>query len=273
MALRYESLFFRVLLSAECSSEWATLPALRCLNTSLSRSSALLCLVTSADHFFFGGIKIRLKSPADGTVRRTWQLQHRRTSFFVLVLPLALFLTFFAHLLLLFAFFAALARIDHGGIPGVFVAFILGLEIDVVFRNLREQGIRVFLFPQGLVEQVRGLMQLHGDNQLYQPAIGGDLVVLHLFGGDDERRVPGERAVFGLVDDLLYLAGDAFDGFAFFGFRLLAYRFEDPFEAPDMPPRLMEVVVKGFRKLVRCSGLDHPGQCLGDLVLGIVNVL
>ena len=53
MAERYGSLFRRVLLCADAFSDLAILAGSSHVNTSLSRSKALLCLVTSADHRLF----------------------------------------------------------------------------------------------------------------------------------------------------------------------------------------------------------------------------
>ena len=92
-----------------------------------------------------------------------------------------------------------------------------GFGVDVIFGEGGEEVIGFLFLIEGEFEELFDLVEVEGAGVGGHAAVGADLVVLELLGGDDEAGVAGGGAGVGGGDDLFGLAGNAEDGFGGIG--------------------------------------------------------
>ena len=73
----------------------------------------------------------------------------------------------------------------------LWLLFSVGVLIDSLFGKLGQVFIRTLLFLKGRFQDPGDITVAKGLGYLGEAAIGGDLVMLSLLAGQDQRHVPG----------------------------------------------------------------------------------
>src|SRR5215210_2922939 len=146
------------------------------------------------------------------------------------------------------------------------------LWVDLAFGDGGQLLICRLLLIQGLLQHARAVLAAELLRPGNQGAVAGNLVVLHRLRGRQESRV--ERVfIRHLAGNFVRLLHEPVESRAIYAFGRMPVHLEDLLEPRNLILCLLEVSLKATAQL-RVGGLvDHLGQSLRDLVLGVVDVL
>ena len=159
---------------------------------------------------------------------------------------------------------------DHQDVVLLFGA-VLDFGGDRGFCQFGQLPVGLFLFVEGLLEQLGDFLVAEMKGEGARGAVAGDFVVLDALRGADQPGIAdGVRGIF--ADEFTAFLDEAFHGFAFVAGEFLAEEIGNLIEPFNMAFGLLEVFLKaGFEFLVG-GGFRHFRERLYQLVLGAEQV-
>ena len=145
-----------------------------------------------------------------------------------------------------------------------------GFGVDIVFGEGGEEVVGFFFLIEGEFEELFDLVEVQCAGMGSEAAVGADLVVFELLGGDDEPGVAGGGPRVGGGDDLFRLAGNSEDGFGGVGFGRVAELGENGLEAAEVFLRVVEVTGQHVAELERGRGFFQKGEYKHLLFFGAI---